>query len=104
MATRKKKKSTIEIILSILSIILVLMVLLKFDAVANVIDPDGKIGIKSIVNDGFPIVLGLTLVLLGVAAAATVWVGIGLITVGVIMVLVKVYTIYNRKDQSLDVE
>lgn len=105
MAARRKKKRPIDILLSVLAIVLVILILLKFDVVMNAIDPDGKLGLQAIVADAFPVVLGITLIVLGIAAASTVWVGIGLITVGVIIVLSRVYSMLNRNTSTpIDVE
>lgn len=95
----RKKKSTSGILLTILSIILLLLIILKFDAVVSVIDPDGKIGISGFVSDAFPIVLGITLIVIGIAAAASVWVAIALIAVGVIMLASRLYSIWKRNSK-----
>lgn len=93
----RKKKSTSSVLLTILSVILLLLILLKFDVVANAIDPDNKLGVAAFASDAFPIVLGLTLIVIGVAAAASVWVAVALIAVGVVMLASKAYSIYKRK-------
>ena len=91
-----KKKSPSKLILTILVSILLLLVLLKFDVVSDAIDPTGKMGVRKFADDAFPIVLGLTLVVIGIAAAASVWVAIALIAVGVVMIASKAYSIWKR--------
>lgn len=102
MAVRKKQSKT-SVLLTILAIILVIVTLLKFDAVSNVVDPSGKLGLQNIANDAFPLVLGLMLIVIGIAAAASVWVSIAFIVVGVVMIGQRIYQIWNRnKGGSLE--
>lgn len=91
-----KKKNPSKVILTVLVSVLLLLVLLKFDVVSNAIDPDGKLGVRKFADDAFPIVLGLTLIVIGIAAAASVWVAIALIAVGVVMLASKAYSIWKR--------
>ena len=99
----KKKQSKVSILLTILSIILVLLMILKFDVVTNAIDPTGKMGIAGYVSDAWPVVLGLTLVTAGIAIAASPWVAVAFIAVGVLMVISKVYAIYKRNPSTPDI-
>ena len=92
----KKKQSSVSTLLVVLSILLILATLLKFDAVANVIDPDKKMGLQNIANDAFPILLGAMLVIVGIATIASVWVSVAFIAVGAIMILQRAWQIYNR--------
>lgn len=96
MAPRKKKKSTIDIILTFLSVLLIIALLLRFDAVAKVVDPTGKMGLQNLANDVFPILLGATLVVIGLGAIASVWVSAALILIGVVTIVGKAVSIYNR--------
>ena len=94
MPVRRKKNN--NVLLTILSIVLLLLFVLRFDAVVNIIDPENKIGVKGFVSDAFPIVLGAVLILVGIAAAASVWVAVALIAVGVGLLASKIYGIYKR--------
>jgi hypothetical protein len=94
MPVRKKKPT--NILLTVLSIILLLLIVLKFDVVVSAIDPGNKLGISGFVSDAFPIVLGITLIVVGIAAAASVWVAVALIAVGVIMLASRLYSIWKR--------
>lgn len=93
----RKKKSNSSIFMTILSIVLLLLFLLKFDAVTAVIDPNNKLGLSAFASDAFPIVLGATLIMVGIAAAASPWVAVALIAVGVGVLASKAYSIYKRK-------
>jgi len=95
MPARKTNKT--GILLTTLSIILLILFVLKFDVVTSAIDPDGKLGLAGFASDAFPIVLGATLVVIGLAAAASPWVAVALIAVGVGMVASKAYSIWKRK-------
>lgn len=95
MPVRRKKNSS-QMLLTILSIVLLILFVLKFDVVVNAIDPDNKLGLSGIVNDAFPIVLGAVLILVGIAAAASVWVAVALIAIGVGMIASKAYSIWSR--------
>lgn len=94
-----KKKSN-NLLLTILSIALLLLFVLKFDVIANAIDPDGKLGVSGFANDAFPIVLGVALIVIGIAAAATVWVAVALIAVGVGLVASRLYSIFKRNSST----
>lgn len=98
----KAKKSKVSILLTILSIILVILTILKFDVVTNAIDPDGKLGLAGMTSDAWPIALGVTLVVLGLAMAASPWVAVALIAVGSLMIISKVYSITKRKPNKPD--
>ena len=100
MAPRKKKPSKIDILVAIIAFLLLLSMLLKFDAVANVVDPGGKMKIQNIANDAFPILLGSMLIILGIATIASVWVSIAFIVVGIILVAQRAYQIYQRKQPT----
>jgi len=95
MPVRKTNKS--GMLLTILSIILLILFVLKFDVVTSAIDPDGKLGLAGFASDAFPIVLGATLIVIGLAAAASPWVAVAMIAVGVGMVASKAYSIWKRK-------
>jgi hypothetical protein len=86
--------------MAILSILLVIALLLKFDVVANVVDPTGKMKLQNIANDSFPILLGTMLVVVGIATIASVWVSIAFIAVGVVMIAQRGYQIYMRNKAS----
>jgi hypothetical protein len=96
----KKKTSKVNSLLVILAILLLIATLLKFDVVANVVDPNGKMKLQNIANDAFPLLLGTMLVILGIATIATVWVSIAFIAVGVIMVAQRGYQIYMRNKNN----
>ncbi|KKL68279.1 hypothetical protein LCGC14_2126610, partial [marine sediment metagenome] len=81
-------------------IILLILFVLKFDVVVSAIDPTGKMGLAGIVNDSFPIVMGAILIIVGIAAAATVWVAVALIAVGVGMVASRLYSIWKRNQKA----
>ena len=78
------------------------MLLLRFDAVAKVVDPSGKLGVQNFANDAFPILLGALLVVIGIATIASVWVSAALIIVGVITIIGKAVSIYNRTPSTPD--
>ena len=84
-------------LLTILSIILLILFVLKFDVVTSAIDPDGKLGLAGFASDAFPLVLGATIIVIGLAAAASPWVAVALIAVGVGMIASKAYSIWKRK-------
>jgi len=94
--TRSKKGKT-SFFINVLAILLLLSLLLKFDAVANVVDPNNKIGLKTIADDAFPIIGGILFIAIGLLTFASVWVSVSLIVVGVIMVLARLYMIWKRK-------
>jgi hypothetical protein len=100
----RKKQSKVSILLTILAILLVIATLLKFDAVANVVDPGGKMKLQNIANDSFPIILGSMLILIGLITIASVWVSVAFIIVGTIMLAQRFYQIYqrNKKTPSLN--
>ena len=95
-----KKKKPNNILLTIAAILLLILFILKFDAVISAIDPTGKMGLAGIVNDAFPIVLGVVLVIVGIASIATIWVGIALIAVGVGMAASRFYSIWKRNQKT----
>jgi hypothetical protein len=97
MPARRKKKKPIDIILAILAILLLLAMILRFDVIADAIDPAGKLGLQNIANDAFPILLGATLVTLGVSVIASPWVAVALIAVGAVILLSKIYGLVNRE-------
>lgn len=97
MAPRKQKNKGISTIMTILAILLLIATLLKFDAVANIVDPNKKLGLQNIANDAFPIILGTMLIILGVATLASLWVSVAFIAVGVILIAQRAYQIYQRK-------
>jgi hypothetical protein len=99
MAARKKP-SKVSTLMAILSILLVIALLLKFDVVANVVDPNGKMKLQNIANDSFPILLGTMLVILGIATIASVWVSVAFIAVGVVMIAQRAYQIYQRNKST----
>ncbi len=86
--------------LPVAAIILLILFVLKFDVVVSAIDPTGKMGLAGIVNDSFPIVLGAVLIIVGIAAAATVWVAVALIAVGVGMIASRLYSIWKRNQKT----
>jgi len=94
MPVRKKKPN--NILMTILGITLLLLFILKFDVVSSVIDPDGKLGLAGFASDAFPIVMGLTLIVVGIAAVASPWVAVALIAVGVGLLASKLYSIWKR--------
>lgn len=96
MAPRKKKLSTIDLIIGLIALFLLIATLLKFDAVSNVIDPEKKLGLQNIANDAFPILLGSLLMILGIATIASIWVSIAFIAVGLFLVGQRIYQIWNR--------
>ena len=83
-----------------MAILLLVLFILKFNVVASAIDPTGKMGLAGIVNDSFPIVMGAILIIVGIAAAATVWVAVALIAVGVGMVASRLYSIWKRNQKT----
>ncbi|KKM08713.1 hypothetical protein LCGC14_1723370 [marine sediment metagenome] len=95
-----KKKNPNNILLTIMAILLLVLFILKFDVVTSAIDPTGKMGLAGIVNDSFPIVLGVVLIIIGIAAAATVWVAVALVAVGVGMVASRLYSIWKRNQKT----
>lgn len=103
MAARKKKQSTIEVILTIFAVLLLITLLLRFDAVAKIVDPSGKMGLQNLANDAFPILLGATLVIVGVATIASVWVSAALIIIGVVTIVGKAVSIYNRNPANTSI-
>ncbi len=98
MPVRRKRPN--NILLTIMAILLLVLFILKFDAVVSAIDPTGKMGLAGIVNDSFPIVLGAVLIIVGIAAAATVWVAVALVAVGVGMVASRFYSIWKRNQKT----
>lgn len=92
----RKKTSKVSTLMTILAVLLLIAMLLKFDAVAKVVDPDGKLGVQNIANDAFPIILGVMLVVIGIATIASVWVSVAFIAVGVVLVAQRAYQIYQR--------
>lgn len=92
----KKKPSKISVLLVFLAILLLIATLLKFDAVANVVDPGGKMKLQNIANDSFPIILGSMLLLIGLITVLSAWVSIAFIIVGVILILQRIYQIWQR--------
>ena len=95
MPVKKANKSSR--LLTILSIILLILFVLKFDAVTSAIDPNNKLNLGGFASDAFPIVLGAILITIGLAAAASPWVAVAMIAVGVGMIASKGYSIYKRK-------
>ncbi len=95
-----KKKTSNNMLITVLAVILFILFILKFDAVSSAIDPTGKMGLAGIVNDAFPIVLGIVLIVLGITAVATVWVAIALIAVGVGMLASRLYSIWKRNQKT----
>lgn len=92
----KKRNDTNKILMTIVSVLLLLMFLLKFDAVAKVVDPEGKLGVQDFASNAFIILLGVLLIIVGLAAAATIWVAVATIAVGVGMIAFKSYSLWQQ--------
>lgn len=98
MPVRKKKPN--NILMTILGVTLLILFLLKFDVVSAALDPTGKLGLAGFASDAFPIVMGLTLIVVGIAAVASPWVAIALIAVGVGLLASKLYSIWKRRSTN----
>jgi protein-S-isoprenylcysteine O-methyltransferase Ste14 len=97
---RRKKNSFIGVLMVVFAILLILATLLKFDAVANVVDPNGKMNIQNIANDSFPILLGGLLLLIGLITVTSVWVSVAFIIVGTVLIFQRLYQIYQRNKKT----
>lgn len=95
-----KLKDNIKKVFMALAVLLFISFLLKFQVVADFVagiilpnDPEGSIKIQSWASTGYTLTMGGVLIIIGISALASPFVGLSLLAVGVGMVA---FTIYNK--------